>query len=328
MRGAPLRSLANHARNPPLLETRLGTCTARRRRARRGPHRPSARLPGGAGRAPPVAIEPVPPDRRPAQLLSLLCGARLHRARSRTRPADPKEARSPARRARPGRALASTGRTEKGQVWMRLHAGKIERDRLLLALFAYGGLRRSELFGLDCDDVDLERRLLRVRHGKTARSGWCRSILAWYPCSSPTPPNGRKRPLRRCSWAFTAGASSPRPSQHVSPLRHCGWREQAQAHHTPHAAPRLRHGTAQLGRQPAPNPGAARPQAPGSTQRYTRVNAHQLRGAVKRLPWTQPERTATYYARLTDVRARITIGRHLSGRPALGRQLACIWGAC
>ena len=24
-----------------------------------------------------------------------------------------------------------------------------------------------------------------------------------------------------------------------------------------------------------------------STQRYTRVNAHQLRGAIKRLPWTQ-----------------------------------------
>ena len=25
-----------------------------------------------------------------------------------------------------------------------------------------------------------------------------------------------------------------------------------------------------------------------STQRYTRVNAHQLRGAVKRLPWAPP----------------------------------------
>ena len=29
-----------------------------------------------------------------------------------------------------------------------------------------------------------------------------------------------------------------------------------------------------------------------STQRYTRVNAHQLRGAVKRLPWTAPTRGA------------------------------------
>src|SRR5207253_5701772 len=39
-------------------------------------------------------------------------------------------------------------------VWVRRHAGKLERDRLLLALFAYGGLRRSELLRLDWDDVD------------------------------------------------------------------------------------------------------------------------------------------------------------------------------
>lgn len=54
----------------------------------------------------------------------------------------------------------------KAGVWKRLHAGKVERDRLLLALFAYGGLRRSELLGLDCEDVDLDRRLLRVRKAK------------------------------------------------------------------------------------------------------------------------------------------------------------------
>jgi site-specific recombinase XerD len=54
-------------------------------------------------------------------------------------------------------------------VWTRVHAGKVERDRLLLALFAYGGLRRSELLGLDCDDVDLDRRLIRVRNAKGGR---------------------------------------------------------------------------------------------------------------------------------------------------------------
>ncbi len=54
-------------------------------------------------------------------------------------------------------------------VWTRVHAGKLERDRLLLALFAYGGLRRSELLGLDWDDVDLDRRLLRVRNAKGGR---------------------------------------------------------------------------------------------------------------------------------------------------------------
>ena len=44
--------------------------------------------------------------------------------------------------------------------------GKRERDRLMLALFAFGGLRRSEPLGLDWDDVDLQRRLLRVRKAK------------------------------------------------------------------------------------------------------------------------------------------------------------------
>lgn len=54
-------------------------------------------------------------------------------------------------------------------VWKRVHAGKCERDRLLLALFSYGGLRRSELLGLDLDDVDLDRRLIRVRNAKGGR---------------------------------------------------------------------------------------------------------------------------------------------------------------
>jgi integrase len=38
---------------------------------------------------------------------------------------------------------------EREDVWKRHFAGKRERDRLLLALFAYAGLRRSELLGLD-----------------------------------------------------------------------------------------------------------------------------------------------------------------------------------
>jgi site-specific recombinase XerD len=53
--------------------------------------------------------------------------------------------------------------TSREDVWKCKHYGKRERDRLLLALFAYAGLRRSELLGLDWQDVDLERRLLRVR---------------------------------------------------------------------------------------------------------------------------------------------------------------------
>jgi site-specific recombinase XerD len=64
------------------------------------------------------------------------------------------------------RLLAATGRAE---LWERHFRGKPERDRLLLALFAYAGLRRSELLGLDWDDVDLSRRLLRIRKAKGGR---------------------------------------------------------------------------------------------------------------------------------------------------------------
>ena len=43
------------------------------------------------------------------------------------------------------RLLAAPAR---GDLWGRHFVGKPERDRLLLALFAYAGLRRSELLGL------------------------------------------------------------------------------------------------------------------------------------------------------------------------------------
>ena len=59
--------------------------------------------------------------------------------------------------------------TEREDVWERHFPGRRERDRLMLALSAYAGLRRSELLGLDWDDVDLERRLLHVRKAKGGR---------------------------------------------------------------------------------------------------------------------------------------------------------------
>ena len=61
------------------------------------------------------------------------------------------------------RLLVQPGRDE---LWERHFPGKPERDRLLLALMAYGGLLRSELLGLDWDDVELARRLLRIRRAK------------------------------------------------------------------------------------------------------------------------------------------------------------------
>lgn len=61
------------------------------------------------------------------------------------------------------RLLAQPGRED---LWERHFPGKAERDLLLLALMAYGGLRRGELVGLDWGDVDLSRRLLRIRKAK------------------------------------------------------------------------------------------------------------------------------------------------------------------
>src|SRR6266498_4338134 len=64
------------------------------------------------------------------------------------------------------RLLAQPARDD---LWERHFPGKPERDRLLVAVMAYAGLRRSELLGLEWDDVDLSRRLLRVRKAKGGR---------------------------------------------------------------------------------------------------------------------------------------------------------------
>jgi site-specific recombinase XerD len=61
------------------------------------------------------------------------------------------------------------GATERDDVWQKHFPGRRERDRLMHALFTHAGLRRSELLGLDWDDVDLERRLIRVRKAKGGR---------------------------------------------------------------------------------------------------------------------------------------------------------------
>jgi site-specific recombinase XerD len=75
---------------------------------------------------------------------------------------------------------------EDDEVWERKFPGRRERDRLLLALFAFAGLRRSELLGLDWDDVDLDRRLLRIRKAKAAGSARSRSTPRSSRCSPTT----------------------------------------------------------------------------------------------------------------------------------------------
>jgi site-specific recombinase XerD len=170
-------------------------------------------------------------------------------------------------------------------VWKRLHAGKRERDRLLLALFAYGGLRRSELLGLDCDDLDLDRRLIRVRNAK----GGYQRVVPIHPGLVPLflayaatrPPTGDPalflgvygRRLTPSIMALTfrryATAAGVNKRKRVTPhtLRHVFATELLGA------GANLRQIQELLGHKHL-----------NSTQRYTRVSAHQLRGAVKRLP--------------------------------------------
>ncbi len=178
----------------------------------------------------------------------------------------------------------------KEGVWKRLHAGKRERDRLLLALFAYGGLRRSELLGLDRDDVDLDRRLIRVRNAKGGRQRVVPihpglvPLFAAYAATRPATIDpalflgiqGRRLTPSIMAVTFRryATAAGVNRRKRITPhtLRHVFATELLGA------GANLRQIQELLGHKHL-----------DSTQRYTRVNAHQLRGAVKRLQWTSHE---------------------------------------
>jgi site-specific recombinase XerD len=177
----------------------------------------------------------------------------------------------------------------KEGVWARVHAGKLERDRLLLALFAYGGLRRSELLGLDWDDVDLDRRLIRVRHAKGGRQrvvpihpGLVPPFVAYAVTRTPTGDpalfvgvHGRRLSPTILTATFRryTDAAGVAKRKRITPhtLRHVFATELLSA------GANLRQIQELLGHKHL-----------DSTQRYTRVNAHQLRGAIKRLAWAQP----------------------------------------
>jgi site-specific recombinase XerD len=171
-------------------------------------------------------------------------------------------------------------------VWTRVHAGKRERDRLLLALFAYGGLRRSELLGLDCEDVDLDRRLIRVRNAKGGRQrvvpihpGLLPLFIAYAAARPATRDpalflgvHGRRLTPSIMAITFRryATAAGVNKRKRITPhtLRHVFATELLVA------GANLRQIQELLGHKHL-----------DSTQRYTRVHAHQLRGAIKRLQW-------------------------------------------
>jgi site-specific recombinase XerD len=183
-----------------------------------------------------------------------------------------------------GRLLAMP---ENGRVWEREHRGKRERDRLLLALFAYSGLRRAELLGLDWDDVDLGQRVVRVRNAKGGRQRVVPihpALVALFDDYLATRlPLGIERALfvgvqgKRLSVTIMsqtfrryANAAGVTDRKRVTPhtLRHVFASELLSS------GANLRQIQELLGHKHL-----------DSTQRYTRVTAHQLRGAVKRLQW-------------------------------------------
>jgi site-specific recombinase XerD len=181
------------------------------------------------------------------------------------------------------RLLSATARAE---LWQRHFAGKLERDRLLLALLAYGGLRRSELLGLDWDDVDLSRRLVRIRKAKGGRQ----RTIPIHPALAPLFAEYYATRLPLTEQAVFVGVQGGRlnVTQLAQTFRHyveaSGVNEHK--HVTPHTlrhvfATELLHAGANL-RQIHELLGHKHLD---STQRYTRVNAHELRGAIKRLRW-------------------------------------------
>jgi site-specific recombinase XerD len=202
-------------------------------------------------------------------------------------------------RAELSRLLDAPGREG---IWERVHAGKVERDRLLLALFSYGGLRRSELLGVDLDDVDLDRRLIRVRNAKGGHERVVPihpglvplfySYLAVRPQSSDPAlflgVHGRRLTAGILAITFRryAAAAGVNKRKRITPhtLRHVFATELLRA------GANLRQIQELLGHKHL-----------DSTQRYTRVHGHQLRGAVKRLPWaTQtPQQNASSIANRT-----------------------------
>jgi site-specific recombinase XerD len=181
------------------------------------------------------------------------------------------------------RLLAQPGRDD---LWERHFPGKPERDRLLLALMAYGGLRRAELVGLDWDDVDLARRLLRVRKAKGGRQ----RTIPIHPALAPLFAEYYATRVPLSSQALFVGVQGNRLhyTQLGQVFRHyvdasgVGDRKRVTPHTLRHvfatellrAGANLRQIQELLGHKHL-----------DSTQRYTRVNAHELRGAVKRLRW-------------------------------------------
>ncbi|EFV93245.1 site-specific tyrosine recombinase XerC, partial [Dietzia cinnamea P4] len=158
------------------------------------------------------------------------------------------------------------------------------RDRLVVELLYSCGIRVAELCGLDVDDVDAERRLLRVI-GKGDRERAVpygapadRALRAWLDTGRPALTNARSGPAlllgarggrldpraarRIVNEVSEATPGAPRVSPHA--LRH------SSATHLLEGGADLRHVQELLGHS-----------TPATTQIYTHVSAERLRAAYR-----------------------------------------------
>jgi integrase/recombinase XerD len=177
------------------------------------------------------------------------------------------------------------GAVEREDVWKRHFSGRRERDRLLLALFAYAGLRRSELLGLNWDDVDLERRLLRVHRAKGGRCA-----------SGPPPPRppAADRELPHRAWAERqrpavrrrpgTATNADDSDADVPAIRAGRGSQRPQAGDAPHAPARVCLRAVEGWREPTSDPGTPRPQA-------SRLNAALYAGDRARVAWRRQATT-------------------------------------
>ena len=151
---------------------------------------------------------------------------------------------------------------------------------------AYAGLRRSELLGLDWDDLDLSRRLLRVRKAKGGRQ----RTIPIHPALAPLIVDYYATRVPLTEQALFVGVQGKRLNdtqldqlfRHYVAASGVGERKRVTPHTLRHVfASELLHAGANL-RQIQELLGHKHLD---STQRYTRVTAHELRGAIKRLRW-------------------------------------------
>jgi integrase/recombinase XerC len=264
------------------------------------------------------AVSPGADNRGAEVLLPLPCRGGANRPRLGAAAADAEEAGGAARHVdderarappRTARARRSLGAPLPGQAGARSAAAR---------LMAYGGLRRGELVGLDWDDVDLSRRLLRIRKAK----GGQQRTIPIHQALAPLFAEYYATRLPLTEQAVFVGVQGNR--LHYTQLG------QVFRHYVDAAGVNernLRIGAAPRGRQPAPNSGASRPQAPRldaalHARDRTRTPRRDQAAAVGRLTAISGEHETEHAERCSQVGV-VRFDRGRRHRDERARSIGC-----